>query len=120
MAKFEIVDDQGDVLSVAPDRVFTSLDAATADTEGAVIDFGGTVNFATVVAATTGDPTDGTVKIMMSIDGVTFVDSLSDITLSSTPDCGFIRAAFRYLRCDLTGLTTGTAPTVTAKALASI
>lgn len=98
----------------------TSLAAVTANGNGTVVDFGSPKRCVTLAISTTGAPTAGTVTLSVSIDGVTFVASTTTATVSANPAVSHLQhVAVRYARADLTGLTGGTTPTVTAKVMGS-
>lgn len=117
--KFQIIDDQGDILSFAPPAALTSLNAVTANGTGTAFDFSAAVGTVTLQVSTTGTPTGGTVTLMVSLDGVTWVASTTTATVTATPVIAHLaNVAVRYVRCDLSALAGGVTPTVTAKVLA--
>ncbi len=96
----------------------TSLNAATANGTGTVIDFGSACQSFSFVVTTTGSPTGGTVTLSLSVDGTTFVATTTTATVGSSAALASLSGvAARYARLDLTGLTGGTSPTVTAKVM---
>lgn len=99
---------------------FTSLNAATANGPGTAVDFGRPVMDVSVEVTTTGSPTGGTVTLLVSEDGTTFVASTATVTVGANPATVTLsNVGWRYARTDLSGLTGGTSPTVTAKVMGS-
>jgi hypothetical protein len=90
----------------------TSLDAATATGPGAALDAGQVIGGATVMVATTGSPTSFDVTLETSVDGLVWFDTGAAITVSGTAANTEVRG--RFYRANLTALTGGTDPTVTA------
>lgn len=93
------------------------LNAVTGPTTGAPLDFSYAKKNFSLVVTTTGLPAAGTVKLYVSVDGVSFVDSGVSVDVSvGTPSMASLSGvAFRWARVDLASLSGGTAPTVTAK-----
>jgi hypothetical protein len=97
-----------------------SLNAVTANGPGVPVDFGGGVKDVSIEVTTTGSPTGGTVTLMVSDDGVTYVATTTTVTVGANPAAAVLsNGAWRYVRTDLSSLTGGTAPTVTAKVMAA-
>lgn len=130
MTKVQIFDDQGDALAVTAAGYLqatsgvvtssTSLAAVTANGNGVVVDFGQAMRCVTLQVTTTGAPTAGTVTLSVSVDGTTFVASPTTATVTATPAVAHLQnVAVRYVRCDLSALAGGTAPTITAKVMAT-
>lgn len=120
MARVQIFDEQGDTWSFAPPTAATSLSAVTANVNGTVIDFGHPVTRVSIQTSTTGGPTAGTVTLMVSLDGTSFVASGTTAAITANPAVAHLaNVAVRYVRCDLSALAGGTAPTVTAKVMCS-
>lgn len=95
----------------------TALDAAAANTTGAVMDAGSAKRHCSVVAVGTGTLT-GNINLMGSLDNTTFVQIATvALTAAATVAVSSGAGAYRYFRADLTGAA-GTG-TVTAKIMAS-
>jgi hypothetical protein len=97
---------------------FKSLDAATAPGPGASRDLEGVSARHTFVTTATGDPTSYGVALEGSHDEVTWftlqtASGLSGTVVRSYPD-GATAHLVRFVRVNLTGLSGGTSPTVTA------
>lgn len=93
--------------------VVTSLNAATATGAGTDFDFGGIFASWTVQGVITGAPTGLVFKVEGSLDGTNWFDL---VTNSGNAGGGYSVTGkpARYARANLTTLTGGTAPTVTA------
>ena len=94
--------------SIAP---VTSLSAVTSTGAGTALDAGRVVTGATLHVVATGDPAFD-VEVQVSTDGSTWFDTGAAITVSGTS--ALASAHGRYYRANLTALTGGTTPTVTA------
>ncbi|MFD4343411.1 hypothetical protein ACFWQ6_00765 [Streptomyces coelicoflavus] len=93
---------------------FTSLDAATAAGPGEAKDLEGALAIHFLIAVVTGGPSTADIALEGSHDGVTWVTLA---TASGTVASRTARAeayAVRYVRANLTSLSGGSAPTVTA------
>lgn len=130
MTKIQLFDDQGEGLDFTPGgqmpattgtvNATTSLNAVAANGNGTVVDFGSAKRCVSLLISTTGAPTAGTVTLSVSLDGVTYVASATTAAVTANPAVAFLaNVAVRYARADLSALAGGTAPTVTAKLMAS-
>lgn len=95
--------------SVAP---VTSLNAVSATGAGTALDAGRVVSGCTLHVNTTGSPAAIDVEVQVSVDNVVWFDTGAAITVSGTS--ALASAHGRYYRANLTVLTGGTSPTVTA------
>lgn len=95
--------------SIAP---VTSLNAVSSTGAGAVLDAGQVVSGCTMHVATTGTPSAFDVEIQVSTDNVTWFNTGAAITVSGTS--ARAEAHGRYYRANLTSLTGGSSPTITA------
>lgn len=93
--------------------VFSPLAGATATGPGNFIDFGNARNIFGLQVVTTGTPSTFTVKLELSLDGVTWLAATNTFTNASTTIVSNTGPA-RYARANLTALTGGTNPTFTA------
>lgn len=98
-----------DAKSVLP---FTSVSAATSTGPGSSLDLDGTASEVTMYVALTGAPSSSTVSIQISLDDAHWS------SIGSVSGGGFVTPSnshlFRYVRANVTDLTGGTSPTVTA------
>lgn len=93
---------------------FTSLDAATATGPGAAKDLEGVFSTHTICVTTTGSPSSMNVVIERSHDGVNWFSTGSP-NISAGPTMATVDTHLvRYVRANLTSLSGGSAPTVTA------
>lgn len=100
-------------------KAAVSLNAVTANGAGAVVDFGGARENIGIEVSTTGVPTAGTVTLLVSDDGTTWVTTTTTATVGSGVTSAMLTGvAWRYAQLSLSGLTGGTAPTVTGKVMA--
>lgn len=98
----------------------TSLNAVTANGNGTVVDLGSAYSNISFVVSTTGTPTGGTVTLSVSVDNTVFVATATTASVGTNPTTSSLgNVAYRYVRLDLTGLTGGASPTVTAKVMGS-
>lgn len=105
--------------NVAPQA---SLNAATANGSGSVIDLGTCCRSFALQVVLTGGPSGGTVTLVGSLDGTNFDAALATFTIG-TDASGVIKYVvdkpLRYVKAVLAGLTGGTSPTVTANVAAA-
>lgn len=107
-------------VTTGSDTAGTSLNAVTADGDGTVIDFSSARTNISFVVSTTGAPTAGTVTLAVSVDNTSFFATSTTATVGSGITSGTLsNGAWRYARLNLSALTGGTTPTVTAKLMAS-
>jgi hypothetical protein len=98
---------------------FISLDGATATGPGEAHDLGGVYDHHTIVASQTGSPSSVQVVFEGSHDGQTWI-SLASLSFSSGPASATVPttavpgALVRFVRANLTTLSGGSSPTVTA------
>lgn len=95
----------------------TSLNAATATGVGDTIDFGENRTVFTLVVDVTGSPTQTSVGLQLSLDGVSWYTPSPAVATSNTSGTGNASSTgrvARYARANLSVLTGGTSPTVTA------
>lgn len=100
---------------------FVSLSAANSTGPGAVRDFEGAVRDITMVVSTTGAPSSCSVALEGSHDQTSWF-SVRNGTGTSTPTAFSNLGTdwFRYARANLTALSGGSSPTVTATILADV
>jgi hypothetical protein len=92
---------------------FASLDAATSPVAGATKDLDGSLSKHTIAVHSTGSPASFTVDFEGSHDNVTwFATGAASITSNAIVTVD--NHLFRYMRANLTALTGGSSPTVTA------
>jgi len=97
-----------------------SLDAVTANGNGATVDMLLPRENITMVVVTTGAPSAGTVTLQVSHDGVSWFATTATAAVTTSPNAATLAAtAYRFARAVLSGLTGGTAPTVTASIVGS-
>jgi hypothetical protein len=115
------VDGAGNLCVAAGTRAAAvSLAAVTANGNGTAVDFGAARQNISLVIFTTGSPTGGTVTLQVSHDGTNWFASTTTATVSANLASGTLQnGAWRYARAVLSGLTGGTAPTVTATLMAN-
>ena len=93
---------------------FRSLDAVTSTGTSDTLIFRQVPETWTVQTTTTGTPTTVTIDVEGSMDGETF-HQVAQHTVSGTGDLfHVVNTPLRYIRLNLTTLTGGTSPTVTA------
>jgi hypothetical protein len=91
---------------------FTSLDAATAPGPGAELDLQRVEKDFTIAAWATGSPSSVNLTLQGSHDGTNWVNLTSNVPLGGmTAAGGFL---VRYVRANLTAITGGTSPAITA------
>lgn len=100
--------------TVTPDGIdpVVSLDAVSATGPGVALDAGRVVRSATLMVSSTGTPDVMDVEVQVSVNGVDWFDTGAAITVSGT--AALANAQARYYRANLTALSGGTSPTVTA------
>lgn len=93
---------------------FTSLNAATTTGPGSSKDFEDVSGNHTMIVTTTGSPSEVVVRLQGSHNGSVWVDLGSVDAFGSAP--GIVAAAYlvRHVRANISTLTGGSAPTVTA------
>lgn len=97
-----------------------SLNAVTGNATGSSIDLGAAHRNVAFIVSTTGTPTGGTVTLEVSVDGTAWFTTATTAAVGSSVTMGTLQnTAVRFVRTNLTGLTGGTSPTVTAKVMGS-
>lgn len=91
-----------------------ALDAVTAIGPGPSIDLGRIMSIHTLVRVLTGSPTSANVSLEGSHDGANWFTLASATTSSAIEVAHGQQRAVRYVRANLTTLSGGTAPTVSA------
>lgn len=92
----------------------TALNAATATGPSAATDLGSMRTALALQTVVTGTPSGVTVTLEGSLDGVHWAPALLTSTSTTGDYQGRAGSPVRYIRANLTALTGGTAPTVTA------
>lgn len=93
---------------------FTTLDAVTANTNGVAKDLEGTFRTHSLFVFVTGDPTHYTVGLQGSHDGIHWTGGPGINDGGSTAYVTTDDHLYRYVRANLSNLSGGSSPTVTA------